>query len=50
MLERHAMVPVVGVTDLLMQTLSILVVEDDSGDFGLVNAYLRKAGMERALN
>jgi PAS domain S-box-containing protein len=45
LVKRHAMVPVGGFTNILAQSLSILVVEDDPGDFGLVNAYLRKAGL-----
>ena len=42
--NRPSLMSGVGVIDTVPQALSILVVEDDPGDFGLVNAYLRQAG------
>ena len=42
--NRPSLTSGIGVIDTIPQALSILVVEDDPGDFGLVNAYLRQAG------
>ncbi len=42
--KRSSLASSVGVIDTLPQALSILVIEDDPGDFGLVDAYLRQAG------
>jgi PAS domain S-box-containing protein len=41
--KRSAVVPI----DNLPQTLTILVIEDEPGDFGLVDAYLRQTGFWR---
>ena len=47
MINRAFATSGVGAIDAIAKSLSILVIEDDPGDYGLIKAYLRQAGLGR---